>query len=167
MQRALASARALTEGWTTNDVLGDPAAAVADAWIRERMIPDVGNFVLYGWLARSGVIRTQEAEQRLRQFMIERDYVEPDYQTAHFGLTILSGQRLYDYDTWLRSLPDERRRIWDERVDQLRPGVDLRERIEALRTEDDANALAAGEKPLDGLPRGIRLLLEGLDASSD
>ncbi len=339
VQRAVDGAQALSAGWLQVELSAHPAASAAlDAWRRERLLPDVGTWVLYHWLAASGLLDPRELEERFEHFIVEHGYVdasdlplptdaekvsllvmrralqrknveieaeldaalarlatekhffaslglhvarsepfrswhrergadpaaiseaalqsaaadedspeakaidellgayleeqhpalgvvgylvlgssgpagriemtlalsEPpletngtwdgearevrwtlpmrrkrdlssfaytrftdparDYQTQRFGRTVLDGKRLADYVAWRAALDDDERRIWDERVEQLRPGDDLRARIVSLRLTEPptpSSATPAADVPASG----ASLLLEGFDAA--
>ena len=77
VQSAVASARALSDGWLAVELSAHPdAGAALDAWLRERVIPDAGNFLLYGWLTSSGLLNAAETKERLAHFAIEHGYLE-------------------------------------------------------------------------------------------
>jgi hypothetical protein len=75
VQRAVASAQALSEGWLRAELAAHPAAASAlDAWLRERVLPDAASCTFYSWLVASGLVDSRELEERFQQFIVERGY---------------------------------------------------------------------------------------------
>jgi hypothetical protein len=115
------------------------------------------------WRAEAGRIEWNEVPMRRKpqlSALLYATWAEPSatYQAERFGRTLLDGARLADYERWREALDAEPRRAWDGLVDALRPGDDLRARIEALRLP--------GSAPGDGMPRGADLLLEALDAGA-
>jgi hypothetical protein len=99
--------------------------------------------------------------------LLHATWTEPDieYQVEHFGRTLLTGKALLDYEEWRSNLDAEDRRIWDELVDLLRPGPELRTRIEALRLptrREPAATEPPSEPEPDVIPHGAKLLLDAL-----
>ena len=75
------------------------------------------------------------------------------YQTRHFGTTLLKGEALGEYVTWIKSLPVKRAAAFEAEVEKLTPGPDLKARLKAIRT----TPREAGEPE-----KGVRILLDAL-----
>ncbi len=64
----------LTDGWIRAELGERPATSVLETWLRDRVVPDLRDLALYGWLARSERLSWAEHEQRVLQLLVERDY---------------------------------------------------------------------------------------------
>jgi hypothetical protein len=64
----------LTDGWIRAELGERPATSVLESWLRDRVVPDLRDLALYGWVARSEGLSWAEHEQSVLQFLVERDY---------------------------------------------------------------------------------------------
>jgi len=69
-------------------------------------------------------------------------WVEPaaDKQLEHFGKVALTDQQLILYCLWRCGLPEEKARLWEAFLGDLRPGAELVERINGFRFADESQA---------------------------
>jgi len=86
-------------------------------------------------------------------------------QRRLFGAMLLDGEPLYEYGMWRKGLGEKEAAEWEGFLASLKPGQELRQRLEAFRFAGDPKPGAAGAKQVPSLadtPR--RLLLAALEA---
>jgi hypothetical protein len=94
VQRGVEDWLALTDGWMAGELGADPAAVALDGWIRERVVLELRELALYGWLSASGLMHSEEMQQRLQQFLLEREYIDANEDASALEPDVL----------WARSL---------------------------------------------------------------
>jgi hypothetical protein len=82
------------------------------------------------------------------------------FQQAHFGRLVVRGDKLLEYCLWHAGLTDVHAKEWDQLISELRPGVELTNRLEAFqftgKSGADSNSVKSGKElikaSLEGVP---------------
>jgi hypothetical protein len=94
---------------------------------------------------------------------------EEKYQTRHFGKVVLTGEDLSDYVTWYLLLDVDDAAEWNKFVAELRPGPELKPKLEAFvfardrdhKLDSDAENSTSPKAMLADTPR--KMILAALD----